>query len=178
MVCWEVWIPWLGWLCVRVDHLISPSPLSHDWCMVRTDPPPFGGHVWPTYTEFRTRILQYPESLSHGPVISLIGSLSSSSSTTTPSSSTPWERVSWPLFGLSLCFMSMRLSGCPELFANSFECPLPQPQGYSPWVRPRTNFPLGHNRTISDLSGLESDGPLSYFLRLPASDNKDQPSPT
>jgi hypothetical protein len=50
--------PSLGLLCVHVDSPDPPSPLTHDWRMVRTDPPPlFDGHGWPTYTEFRARIL-------------------------------------------------------------------------------------------------------------------------
>ncbi len=40
--CMNVWLgsvkPSWGRLCAQVDHL-NPSPLSHDWCIVRTIPP-------------------------------------------------------------------------------------------------------------------------------------------
>ncbi len=36
--------------CVQVDHLDLPSPLSHNWCMVRTTPsPPFFMRPWLAY---------------------------------------------------------------------------------------------------------------------------------
>jgi hypothetical protein len=41
------WKPSWGQLCVQVDHP-NPSPLSHDWCMVRTAPPSSVDHGWPT----------------------------------------------------------------------------------------------------------------------------------
>jgi hypothetical protein len=98
----------------------SPSPLSHDWFIMRTGPL-FWRCMVVLLTELWARFHQYPELLLHGPVTSLIGSHppSSTSSARGPPSSTLWERVSWLLFRLSLCLFSIRFSGHLELFSDS-----------------------------------------------------------
>ncbi len=91
------------------------------WLVYGENRPPlplFSGHGWPTYRVQR-RNLQYPVSLSHGPVINLIGSHSSSFSSTTPPSSTSWKRVSWLLFGLSPSQYPFRFSCSLDLSSNS-----------------------------------------------------------
>jgi hypothetical protein len=127
-------------LCAHNDHPYpSPHLIQQDWL--------------PIHTEFWALNRQYPESLSHGPVISLIGSHSSYSPW-----SEPQERESWLLFRLSFCLLSLRFLGCLELFPNSHlilkEC--------SPWVCLRSNGlpPTWLSWEPSVLSGLEPDSLL------------------
>jgi hypothetical protein len=62
-------------LCVRVDHPYSLSPLSHDCCKVRTTPSPLflAGMVGLLKLSSDQGFIS-TQSLSHVPVISLIGS--------------------------------------------------------------------------------------------------------
>ncbi len=86
--------------------------------------------------------------------------------TTTPSSATPWERVSWLLFGLWNFPFSVWCSGCLELFPNSHLRILCL--NYKNICLKSTSVcieqpPTWLSREPSDLNGLESHGPLSQF---------------
>jgi hypothetical protein len=142
------------WLCVHFHCPFPPPPPYHMASVWWELPPPplFGWHGGPIYTESWARFRQYPESLSHGPVTSLIGShpSSSSSSATTHPSPTPWERVSWLLFRLSLC--PIWVSWVAFGFSLRECCP---------WVRsPLTWTSLLPGRTIWS-EWPEPEGPLS-----------------
>jgi hypothetical protein len=116
---------------------------------------------------------QYPESLSHGPVISLIGCHSSSSfsSTSTPLSKEPHERESKMTFYLRLPFACcFELFGCLELFPNSHLSILRE------WYIALESATAHMDKSPSGLSPSSSLIVFfELFLRLLASDKKDQP---
>ncbi len=108
------------WLCVCVDRS-DPPPIT--WLVyVENGPHPLSWGVMVELLALSSEqefFSMFSESLSHGPVTSLIGSHSSPSSATTPFFILPWERVNWFYFRLSPCLCSFKSSGCLELFSNS-----------------------------------------------------------
>ncbi len=90
---------------------------------------------------------------------------------------TPWERVSWLLFRLSLCLFLVRFLGHQELFSNSH---LSIIRESSLWFRPlftRTSLLPGHHE--NHLICVDSSLIVPWAsLRLLASDNKDKPPPS
>jgi hypothetical protein len=87
-------------------------------------PPPFVGHGWPTKTEFSVKVLQYPESLSHGPVTGILW-FSLIIIIISPSQHLNFFNIAFEkeqvefYFRLSLCLFLSRSLDCLELLSNS-----------------------------------------------------------
>ncbi len=93
--------PLLGRLCVCVDPLFPYHMTVARWELA---PPPFIWRAWlPILIDFWALFHRYPESLSHGLVISLIGSHSSSFSSTPTTLSPKPTKERLLFFRLSLC---------------------------------------------------------------------------
>jgi hypothetical protein len=123
---------------------------------------------------------QYPESLSHGFVVSLIGSHSASSfhrlQLWTSPVQEPYERESKLTLFLRLPFAYCCLSGCLELFPTLIWVSL-ENVALEPASAYTDQPPTWLSWEPCDPSGLVPDSPLWVSLRLLASDKKDQPLP-
>ncbi len=116
-------IPSWDRLCVCVDLLILPAPLSHDSCMVRTAQLTFWRACWPIKLEFWVWFHQYQESLPQGPVTSFLVLTHHHHLhwQKLPLYQTPQERVSWLLFRLLLYLFPVRFLPAKSCYSQSLD---------------------------------------------------------